>query len=382
MIITTTEELRLCFPAHAYDSIDSLVGVIDNSEHDFLQDKLGTPLYNALCDWYDENPIDRSSVNARYVSGESRQDIGYYNKLLLMCQRVVGFDAVGRAASTNIISINNAGLNVSTSDDYGKVDLAAVEAFKSSCNKEAHASVNLLLQALEEWTKKAAVHSAAVLGGASSTEEATVPAGSPAGDIDPELKAIADLWRKSRYFYMSTASLIPTAQCLQDYVNIYDSREKFIQLLPDILFVQEENIANAIGEEFLLWLIQQSLTVPEGSPSVIKDIIHRLRKTIAALLVERTQVIKFTKEQRQQAHDDSVRLMQRAIDYIRTHQDDILTALGPEHEDIFKKSPLYVAPATDSIDTTDQGRVCHATEENQFENNRRTSGMFVTPFLN
>ena len=79
MIITTTEELRLCFPAHAYDSIDSLVGVIDNSEHDFMQDKLGTPMYNALCDWYDENPIDRSSVNARYVSGESRQDIGYYN---------------------------------------------------------------------------------------------------------------------------------------------------------------------------------------------------------------------------------------------------------------------------------------------------------------
>ena len=142
-------------------------------------------------------------------------------------------------------------------------------------------------------------------------------------------------------------------------------------------------VANAIGEVFLLWLIQQSLSSVESAGSeVIKDIIHRLRKTIAALLVERTQVIKFTKEQRQQAHDDSVRLMQRAIDYIRTHQDDILTALGPEHEDIFKKSPLYVAPATDSIDTTDQGRVCHATEENQFENNRRTSGMFVTPFLN
>ena len=368
MIITTTEELRLCFPAHAYDIIDSLVGVIDNSEHDFLQDKLGTPLYNALCDWYDENPIDRSSVNARYVSGESRQDIGYYNKLLLMCQRVVGFDAVGRAASTNIISINNAGLNVSTSDDYGKVDLAAVEAFKSSCNKEAHASVNLLLQALEEWTKQ--------------VNSATVPAGSPAGDIDPELKSITDLWKQSRYFYMSTASLIPTAQCLQDYVNIYDSREKFIQMLPDILFVQEENIANAIGEEFLLWLIQQSLTVPEGSPSVIKDIIHRLRKTIAALLGERTQVIKFTKEQRQQAHDDSVRLMQRAINDIRSHQDDILTALGPEHEDIFKKSPLYVAPAVEPDASSPCSGTSVPSSENQFENNCRTSGMFVTPFLN
>ena len=367
MIITSIEELRLCFPAHAYDSIDPLAGVIDNSEHDFLQDKLGTPLYNALCDWYDEHPTERSRVNSRYLSGEGRQDIGYYNKLLIMAQRVVGFDAMSRAVSTNIISINNAGLNISTSDDYGKVDLAAVDTFKNSCIKEAHASVNLLLQALEEWTKKA---NAATVSEDSSSDE----------EIDPELKAITDLWKQSRYFYMSTASLIPTAQCLQGYVNIYDSREKFIQLLPDILFIQEENIANAIGDDFLKWIIQQSLSAVDPG-SFLSDIIHRLRKTIAAMLVERTQVIKFTKEQRQQAHDDSVRLMQRAINDIRAHQDDILTALGKEHEDIFKKSPLYVAPAVEPASSSE----CHADSaqgEPQFENNRRTSGMFVTPFLN
>ena len=44
MIITTIQELRLASPAHALDSIDGLVGFIDNSEHDFLEDKLGTHL--------------------------------------------------------------------------------------------------------------------------------------------------------------------------------------------------------------------------------------------------------------------------------------------------------------------------------------------------
>ena len=49
MIITTIQELRLASPAHALDSIDGLVGFIDNSEHDFLEEKLGTPLYDSLC---------------------------------------------------------------------------------------------------------------------------------------------------------------------------------------------------------------------------------------------------------------------------------------------------------------------------------------------
>ena len=57
MLITSIQELRLASPAHALDSLDGLVGFIDNSEHDFLEDKLGTPLYEALCKWYDESAI-------------------------------------------------------------------------------------------------------------------------------------------------------------------------------------------------------------------------------------------------------------------------------------------------------------------------------------
>lgn len=86
MIITSIQELRLASPAHALDSIDGLVGFIDNSEHDFLEDKLGTPLYDALCQWYDQNPAVRSSV--------SDYQTGYWNRLLLLAQRCVAFDAL------------------------------------------------------------------------------------------------------------------------------------------------------------------------------------------------------------------------------------------------------------------------------------------------
>lgn len=316
MIITTIEELRLQSPAHALDSIDGMVGFIDNSEHEFLAEKLGQPLYDELCRWYDANPITRSTVED-YMTG-------YWNRLLLVCQRCVAFDALGRAAGMQVVSVNNSGINQMTADDYKTADKDSVDTYRQTCVKEAHSALNRLLTMLEEWTKEAA----------------SVVDGSP---IDEELQAITEKWKASRYYYRSTASLIPTALCLQDYLNIYDNREKFIQMLPDLLFIQEEQVAPAIGEDFLQWLIAQSLT-EEVSP-LVSRIIHRLRKVMAALLVGRTAVIKYQKDQKIQAHDDGVRMLDVACTYIRNQQPAILEALGPDHADIFKSSPLYVEPA-------------------------------------
>ena len=330
MLITTIEELRFAAPAHALDSIDGLVGFIDNSEHDFLEDKLGTPLYEALCKYYDKGDFSRSTVDEATT--------GYWNRLLLISQRCVAFDALGSASGMQVVSVNNSGINQMAADDYKPADKDSVDTYRQTCVKEAHKALNRLLTMLEQWCKEAA----SVPDGSAIENEAPVPDGSPSGDIDHELHEITALWQKSRYYYRSTASLIPTALCLQDYLNIYDNREKFIQMLPDLLFIQEEQVAPAIGDDFLQWLIAQSLT-EEVSP-LVSRIIHRLRKVMAALLVGRTSVIKYTKEQKIQAHDDGVRMLDVACTYIRNQQPAILAALGPDHEDIFETSPLYVAP--------------------------------------
>ena len=52
MILSTTKELRLHIPSNASDEISSLQGILDNSEKDFLRDKLGDSLYNRLCEYY------------------------------------------------------------------------------------------------------------------------------------------------------------------------------------------------------------------------------------------------------------------------------------------------------------------------------------------
>jgi len=329
MIITSIQELRLVSPSHAFDTIDGLVGFIDNSEHGFLEDKLGTPLYNALCQWYDQNPVMRSSV-ADYQTG-------YWSRLLLMAQRVVGFDALGRAAGMQGVSVNNAGINVSVADDYPKAAKESIDDYRKTSFTEALKSCDLMLATLEQWTTEAAT---AVSG--------TAPSDLPAGEgtaaansqfsilnsqFEDERSEIVTLWRQSRYFYIAASMLIPSAVVLQQYLDFDESREKFIRMLPDLRFIQEEIIANSIGEEYLDHLIDVSVnTAGDAQPITTKSpvelrIIHQLRRVIVAWLISRTKVLKYDKEAKLQAHDDGVRKLQDTCDFIRRHQHAVLCAL-------------------------------------------------------
>ncbi len=354
MLITNIQEFRLLFPAHAIDSIDPFLGVLDNSEHDFLMEKLGTPLYNALCDWYNKN----------YPDGVETKDTGYFNRLLLLSQRAVAYDAMSRAIGQHIISINNAGVNIPTADDYGKVDLEAVKTFKQSCIKEAHAAINRLLQTLEEWCKQFSVCSGSTAASSSSSSE----------EEPTELETIVTLWRKSRFYYLAATLLIPSATVLQAYWNIYDSREKFIQMLPDLRYIQEEIIAPAIGEEFCEAMVDFgfALTDEPTPPNVITRTIHKLRKVMSVMTEHRTLVINTDKLRRQVAHDEAVRLLQSAIEYIQNHQEDF--AADETIYAALQKSPIYIAPEPSPSECPCQSQ--------KFKNNDRGSAMFVTPALN
>ena len=356
MIITNIQELRLASPAHALDSMDGLLGFIDNSEHDFLEDKLGTPLYNALCQWYDENPMTRSTV--------SDYQTGYWNRLLLIAQRVVAFDALGRAIGMQAISVNNSGINQMIADDYPAPDKngKTIDLYIQTCNKEAHAALNQMLRLLEQWCKEpaepdgkpsgvVAEPSGVVAGDAAATVTEASALSPQTSDIEnSERSEIVTLWKESRYYYLAAQLLIPSCETLQVYLNIYDSREKFIQLLPDLKFIQEEQIATSVGEDLMKAIVdyQTDGKLPEDAPAglaaLFSTVLHRLRKVVVALLAGRSLVLKYTKEQKVQFHDDGVRMFETAINYLRAHQQDF-------PEDMVKNAPWYVAPASASVGT-------------------------------
>ena len=350
MIITNIQELRLASPAHALDSMDGLLGFIDNSEHDFLEDKLGTPLYNALCQWYDENPMTRSTI--------SDYQTGYWNRLLLIAQRVVAFDALGRAIGMQAISVNNSGINQMIADDYPAPDKngKTIDLYIQTCNKEAHAALNQMLRLLEQWCKEPAGEPAGVVAGkptgvvAGETDGEAPATATVLSDSVAEKEEIVTLWKESRYYYLAAQLLIPSCETLQAYLNIYDSREKFIQLLPDLKFIQEEQIATSVGEDLMKAIVdyQTDGKLPEDAPAglaaLFSTVLHRLRKVVVALLAGRSLVLKYTKEQKVQFHDDGVRMFETAINYLRSHQQDF-------PEDMVKNAPWYVAPASASVGT-------------------------------
>ena len=399
MIITTIEELRRCLPSHAIDHIEAFKGYIDNSEHEFLLQPLGQPLYDKLCDWYDENHETYSEVEDR--------ETGYWNRLLLIAQRCVAFDAMSRAIDQQAISINGAGINFASADDYKPADRDAINAAKLSYQKEAHSALNRLLYTLEQWT-------------------AQCPAAEDVKEDTQELFEICKFWRSSRYFYIVAQLLIPSAVVLQEYLNIYDSREKFIQMLPDLHFIQEEIIAPAIGEDFCEFLVGMQTTggtkrdataAVSSEPKVLADdseipattrrLLHKLRKIEATLLEGRTRVIKVDKDRKIQAHDEGIRLLGQWREYCQLHQSAILKDLDTIHglpataaallspaereeiapdvlnacleaEEPFTTSPMFVAPVfaePDGAKGSGTSAPCPCDHE------PRIDGMLVTPPL-
>jgi hypothetical protein len=211
--------------------------------------------------------------------------------------------------------------------------------------------------------------------------------------------------------------LIPSARVLQEYFNIYDSREKFIQMLPDLRFLQEEILAPAIGEDLCAYLVKFATTgkipnveetaesadtaepgtaetdtaetdtaeadtaEPNYSLLTINYSLKKSRKYLAAALENRTLVLKTDKLRRQQAHDEAVRLLASLQQHIATHQDSFPEA-------VIKTSPLYTPPppaAAPEPGSSPSGRpeypaVC--SQEKEYRNNRRSSALFATPFLN
>ena len=388
-LISTVEELRLYSPANAIDHIDSIAGFLDSSEHDFLQEKLGQELYASLTDYYRNLRNSEGGVMTFVNSVTNGEEMLPYAQLLSVCQRVICYDALARAIDQQAISVNGAGVNIAVSDDYGKADQDSIRAYKASCNKEAHAAVNRLLYLLESWVKASnAIASTTVPSGSPEGSEGGVSTPSPSD----EFTEIAKLWRSSRFYFLAAGLIIPSANVLQEYLNIYDSREKFITMLPDLRTIQEDILAPIFGEDFLDEIVV--IATAGTADKFLSRIIHKLRKVAARHLEARTMAIKVGDPRRETAHNEAVALVSDLASYLSLHQADILSMAtdatvpdgSPSDSEeggvptpsslakAFTLSPLYKAP-----DPLPQGE--DSDYEEQWENNRPGNAMFVTPSL-
>ena len=351
MLIRTLQELRLYNTSHALDDIEPLMGIIDNVEKDILVDKLGKPLYTALCSHYKNVDTDLFVKAVQEDSLDDDMDV-----LLRLSQAVVANEVINHAIALHLVSLNNSGLNMGSAEDYAVASKDAVETSRKELYQLTHIAINALLEWLEE--------KAQAIPATPNPDPSSVDGeGGEGGEGTPD---IAALWRESPFYWQTTTLLIPSAVVLREFWDTFDNREKFVRMLPDIRYAQDI-IGDEIGEQWLEYLVETAFKGTDDAH--LKHIINRLRRSCVALLESRTDVIKNDKERKSRAYDEGLKYLRRACDYMVNHQNDL-----PQEALVkFATSPLYVAPP----DPEEEQPQCHC--DKGWKNNRKGNVMFVMP---
>lgn len=368
MILSTNQELRLILPSNAVDEIANLQGVLDNSEKDFLQDKLGKPLYTRLCEYY--TTLGGDGFYQQKTDGSYAKKP--WSVLLNLAQRMVVNDAMARYAYQQILSVNGAGVNIASSTDYDPATEKLLDKGVAGYRMEAMVSLNNLLKLLENWAVSinTPAETAAPKDGSASTE---VPKGEstevpddgksdiPQDESTERLAAIEEivlLWQESKYYYLHHDLLFPTCSVLEQYLSVHDNRDKFIRLLPDLRYVQDEYIADVFGDELITRLQHADDR---------DKLLRKVRRLMTAYLVERTTVIAFDKATRLLAHNESISL-----------RDSVYRLLKAEKQ----AQEAADSNASSSTSTTTSAPSSSAADKSGgYENNQEGGKIFVTPLM-
>lgn len=351
MILSTTKELRLHIPSNAIDEISSLQGILDNSEKDFLRDKLGDSLYNRLCEYY--QTVSPDDFYMAVSNGEHTQQP--WMQLLLMAQRMVTYDAMSRFVYTQALSINGTGINVASSDDYGTASKDLLDKGVQGYKREAMVSLNQMLVMLEGWAKDCVKKQASdVQKTAESVPNTDISVPKTDESVQTgEIEEIVKLWQESQYYYLHHDLLIATCADLQHYLDIYESREKFIRLLPDLHFIQDEYISEAIGED----TVQRLLYTDDPAD---KPLLRKVRRLMVAHLEERTTILTIDKARRAAVHNEAIALRTSVLRLMEMRKAMDAANATPTDK-----------PSNNTTDSTSKG----------YENNQPDSKIFVSPLL-
>lgn len=355
MILFTNQELRLQIPSNAVDEVANLQGMLDNSEKDFLKPRLGASLYDRLCKYYagiEPNDFCDTIINGTYADNP-------WSELLVYAQRMVANDAMAQNVEKQILSINGSGINVASSSDFAAATKDQIAQGKESYRQSAMTSLNNMLSLLEGWAKEINTPMPIEASGehTDSGNDATTEAETKRYEA---IEEIVTLWQESQYYYYHKDLLFPTCESLQPYLDIYGNRDKFVRLIPDMLFIQSEYLEEAFGEDFIPRLLQA-----DENDKMLK----KARQLVAAYLKQRTSVINFDKLTRSLAHDDAITIRESIHRLLKKEKAEAQAKLdaAKEEADLAKSDTSNESASDDSSEG--------------YKNNQPGSRIFVTPLL-
>lgn len=355
MILFTNQELRLQIPSNAVDEVANLQGMLDNSEKDFLKPRLGASLYDRLCKYYasiEPNDFCDTIINGTYTDNP-------WSELLVYAQRMVANDAMAQNVEKQILSVNGSGINVASSSDFAAATKDQIAQGKESYRKSAMTSLNNMLSLLEGWAKE--INTLMPIDTSGEHTDSGNDAATEAETKRHEaIEEIVTLWQESEYYYYHKDLLFPTCESLRPYLDIYGNRDKFVRLIPDMLFIQSEYLEEAFGEDFIPRLLQA-----DENDKMLK----KARQLVAAYLKQRTSVINFDKLTRSLAHDDAITIRESIHRLLKKEKAEAQAKLDAANE----KADLAQS------DTSNESASDDSSEG--YKNNQAGSRIFVTPLL-
>ena len=355
MILFTNQELRLLIPSNSVDEVANLQGMLDNSEKDFLKPRLGASLYDRLCKYYasiEPNDFCDTVINGNYTDNP-------WSELLVYAQRMVANDAMAQNVEKQILSVNGSGINVASSSDFAAATKDQIAQGKESYRQSAMTSLNNMLSLLEGWAKEINTPMPIDTSG-EHTDSGNDAATEAETKRHEAIEEIVTLWQESEYYYYHKDLLFPTCESLRPYLDIYGNRDKFVRLIPDMLFIQSEYLEEAFGEDFIPRLLQA-----DENDKMLK----KARQLVAAYLKQRTSVINFDKLTRSLAHDDAITIRESIHRLLKKEKAEAQAKLDAANE----KADLAKSD-TSNESASDDSSEC-------YKNNQAGSRIFVTPLL-
>lgn len=386
MILFTNQELRLHLPSNAVDEVANLQGMLDNSEKDFLKPRLGASLYDRLCKQYAS--IDPSVFCDAVTDGTYTNDP--WSELLIYAQRMIVNDAMAQNIEKQALSVNGSGINVASSNDYAVATDKQIAQGKESYRQSAMTSLNNLLSLLEGWAKE--VNTPMPIGAEGDGAEGSTPSdgsnqgsssegtdeGTDSGKDDAAeteakqhkaIEEIVTLWQESKYYYYHRDLLFPTCESLQPYLDIYGNRDKFVRLIPDMLFIQSEYLEEAFGEDFIPRLLQA-----DENDKMLK----KARQLVAAYLKERTSVINFDKLTRSTAHNDAITVRESIHRLLKKEEAEAQAKLDAAKAENSSDGSTPSSSTSNASSASSSDNKCGIEG---YDNNQKGSRIFVTPIL-
>lgn len=326
MLLTLESEILAYLPTSKWRDVGRLLAVIEEEEENTLVPILGRKLFDHLNERYDELVVEYGGITPDAIDKNATDETV---RILRVCQKVALYLALGNNSGLLGVSLNaGGGMNVASSEYYDSADKDSVARFERDAWKKAHRNIDTLLSMLERDAKKE----------------------------DP---LFAELWKESTYYYKKRNLLFNTAMQMQDYLDIKGSRERYIELVPDIRYCQGVYLAPQVGDELMKKIVggmneSDWASEPDDAKALSKktqicsdwaEAANLLRIALAGYVEHRN-----TKMRRADSLSEADMSLARAIQYISDHQDSF--------EPYVQKSPFYIKREEPSVKDENHSEMC------------------------